>query len=326
MKSKAGMKFAGLALGLTLLSSCLPSPLQTQRGALVNVSAQPAGPDLVQSSLRPDVFRTPGPQALAVRTDRAAFVSVILLPVNAGTWGSVPEGATVLEAVPVAGGVTTRIGLPPTPDAVRVFAVASVEPLNLAAARGVTTLKGVSQVVETAAKTLPAGGYNVASLRYRVAPFGELAVGSNVPGANVSVDDRLVGQTPFVTVQDVPAGPVEVKVQRAGYERWTGTVNVRPGASTQVYADLRPALGLLVVSSPVPADVYAQGQHLGRGTSVSARVPVGSVSVTAVPVPVAGQPALNSSGAVVQVRSGETASVTCRAQGAGQSNFVCTAR
>lgn len=322
MKSMVGTKFMGLALGLTLLSSCMPGPLQTQRNALVNVAAQPAGPGLVQSSFRSDVYRAPGPQALAVRTDRNAFVSVIVLPVNTGAWGSVPVGATVLEPVQVPGGVTTQIALPPTPDAVQVFAVASVAPLNLAAARGVTTLKGVSQVVEAAAKSLPGGGYNVTSLKYRVAQFGDLTIQSNIPDANVSVDGQLVGQTPFVTVRDVPAGLVEVKVQRAGFERWVDTVRVNPDMQNQVYASLRPALGLLVVSSSVQADVYVQGQHAGRGTTVSVRVPVGSVSVTVVPVQVAGQPALNSSGAVVQVRTGETASVTC----SGQTTFVCTGR
>ena len=322
MKRLIGTKFMGLALGLALLSSCMPTPLQSQRNALVNVAAQPAGPGLVQSSFRADVYRTPGPDALAVRTDRGAFVSVIILPVNTGTWGSVPVGATVLEPVQVPGGVATQIGLPPTPDAVQVFAIASVAPLNLAAASGVTTVKGVSQVVDTAAKTLPAGGYNVTSLKYRVAQFGDLTVQSNVRDANVIVDGQLIGQTPSVTVRDVPVGLVEVKVQRAGFERWVNTVRVSPDTHNHVFADLRPALGLLVVSSSVQADVYVQGQHAGRGTSVSVRVPVGFVSVTVVPVPVPGQPALNSSGAVVQVRAGETASVTC----GGQTSFVCTGR
>lgn len=320
MKRKLGTLFMGLVLGVTLLSSCMPTALQAQRNALVNVAAQPAGPGLVQSSFRADVYRTPGPSALVVRTDRTAFVSVILLPVNTGAWGSVPLGATALEPVQVAGGVTTEIGLPPLPDAVQAFVVASVAPLNLQAARGVTTVKGVSQVVEAAAKSLPAGGYNVTSLQYRVAEFGDLTVQSNVPDALVSLDGRQVGRTPFVTVRDVPAGPVEVRVQRPGFDSWITRVTVSSNVHNQVYADLRPALGQVVVSSSVQADVYVQGQHAGRGTSVSVRVPTGSVSVTVVPVPVAGQPALNSSGAVVQVRPGAVAVVTC----GGQSSFVCT--
>ncbi|RJF71718.1 PEGA domain-containing protein [Deinococcus cavernae] len=322
MKHRIGTKFVGLALGMAFLSSCLPAPLQAQRGALVKVAAQPAGPGLVQSSLRRDVYRTPGPQALAVRTDKNAFVSVIVLPLNNGSWGSVPLGASVLEPVQVPGGTTVDIRLPPSPDAVQLFTVASVEPLNLQAARGVTSVKGISQVVEAAAKTLPAGGYNVASTTYRVAPFGELTIQSNVPDATVTVDGQAVGRTPFLTVRDVPAGHVEVKVQRPGFERWVQDVTVTPGTSTPVYAHLRPALGTVVVSSSVDANVFVQGRHIGSGRSVSARVPVGPVSVTVVPVTTLGKPALNSSGAVVEVWQDGVATVTC----SGQPTFVCTGR
>lgn len=325
MNSRIKTGFATAFLGLTLaLSACTPSALQTQRGALVNVAAQPAGPGLARSSVDSETYRAPGPSALAVRTDHNAFVTVILLPRQWESLNAETPGAVVLDSVNVQAGVPSEIGVPTSPGTTQAFVVVSVQPMNLGAASGLTTSKAVAQVVEKAARNLPAGGYNVTTVRYQVKPFGTLVVDANISGARVSVNGREVGTTPFVQVRDVPAGSVEVKVRREGWQPWTRPISIAPDTVNTVYADLRRAHGVLTVQSSVTANVYVQGNAVGRvnaGSSLNVRLPGGRVSVSVNPIAVSGQPALNSAGTTVLLTPGESSLVTCT----GTTSFTCTA-
>lgn len=317
MKATQYLKFAGAALGVAaLLSGCMPTSLQAQRSALVNIAAGPGGPGTQQSSVVSDTYRTPGPPAVAVRTDRDAFVTVIVLPGGGA--------AQVMPEVPVKAGLTYEVGVPAFNGDRQVFSLASLSPLNLQGAQGVTTVKALGDAVAAATRSLPAGSYNVTTLEYTVAPFGRLTVNSNVSGAEVLLDGRSVGRTPYVSGLDVPVGNLDLEVKRPGFERWQGSVNVYENTDSNVYAHLRPAprLGTVIVNSAVPADIYVQGQHVAQGQSASIRVRPGAVSVSVVPLPQAGKPALNSSGTTVQVRPGAVARVTC----SGTTTFVCVGR
>ncbi len=64
-----------------------------------------------------------------------------------------------------------------------------------------------------------------------------ISVESRPSGAQVYVNDRLVGSTPMV-VAEVPAGPAAVRLERDGYQTWATTVEVRPGEQVHLGASL----------------------------------------------------------------------------------------
>lgn len=67
-------------------------------------------------------------------------------------------------------------------------------------------------------------------------PTGTLVVNSNVAGAQVLVNGRQVGFTP-VNVS-LNAGNYTLEVRRAGYNPYRASVNIQPGRTTQIYANL----------------------------------------------------------------------------------------
>jgi hypothetical protein len=68
---------------------------------------------------------------------------------------------------------------------------------------------------------------------------GALRVESRPAGAQVFVDDRLVGVTPLL-VPDVAAGSRVVRIELPGYRRWTTSVSVGSGEQVRVAASLEP--------------------------------------------------------------------------------------
>ncbi len=68
---------------------------------------------------------------------------------------------------------------------------------------------------------------------------GALFVLSRPSGAQVFVDERLVGTTPL-SLSDVAAGTHAVQITLPGHQRWTTAVSVRGGESARVAASLEP--------------------------------------------------------------------------------------
>jgi serine/threonine protein kinase len=66
---------------------------------------------------------------------------------------------------------------------------------------------------------------------------GRIRVESRPSGAQVFVNDRLVGSTPF-SMPEVLAGPVTVRIEFDGYQPWTTTVRVNDGEQARVAASL----------------------------------------------------------------------------------------
>lgn len=81
---------------------------------------------------------------------------------------------------------------------------------------------------------------------------GELVVEASARGAEVSVDSRRVGKTPLPGPLTVPAGKVNVRVEMAGFEAYSGNHEVRPGQRLVVKAELRPAGR--PIAGPAPAE------------------------------------------------------------------------
>jgi len=97
------------------------------------------------------------------------------------------------------------------------------------------------------------------------APTGSVEITTEPPGAAITVDGVSRGVSP-VRVADLPPGTYAVTLARAG-RLLRRSVTVRAGASTAlVVAMERDATGSgwLTVTSPVPAQIYADGALIGR--------------------------------------------------------------
>ncbi len=93
---------------------------------------------------------------------------------------------------------------------------------------------------------------------------GYLSVSSSPSGANVYVDGIYKGTSP-VTVS-VSAGSHSVRMDKSGYDSWTGSTSVTAGQTAYVSTSLNPSVTygyLYVYSSPSNADVYINGVYKG---------------------------------------------------------------
>jgi hypothetical protein len=68
---------------------------------------------------------------------------------------------------------------------------------------------------------------------------GSLQVLSRPAGAQVFVDDALIGTTPLL-LSNVAAGSRGLRVELSGYKVWTTAVRIEPGARARVSASLEP--------------------------------------------------------------------------------------
>ncbi|RIH86634.1 PEGA domain protein [Meiothermus luteus] len=93
---------------------------------------------------------------------------------------------------------------------------------------------------------------------------GTLSVGSVPAGAQVLVEGRLVGQTPLSLA--LRPGRVEVELRLSGHQSFRTSVQIRPGETTSLNANLVPVVqnGLLQVgSNPQGAQVLLNGRPVG---------------------------------------------------------------
>jgi len=112
-----------------------------------------------------------------------------------------------------------------------------------------------------------------------------LSVESNVTGARVFVDDRLVGSTNLADTE-IPGGEHRIRVEKEGYESYSREVRFARGGTVTLYVDLRPKepskARLFVDTEPEAATIrilnikprFVQGMALEPGryrVEVSAR-------------------------------------------------------
>ena len=91
----------------------------------------------------------------------------------------------------------------------------------------------------------PAGPGAAGTAPARAPAAAQVAVGSiraetRPPGAEVWLDERLVGETP-ASIPDVPAGAHRIEFRLDGYRPWTTTVEVTPETQARVAASLADA-------------------------------------------------------------------------------------
>jgi hypothetical protein len=113
------------------------------------------------------------------------------------------------------------------------------------------------------------------------AAYGTLQLRSNPSGAEVYVDGSFVGYTP-VSFGTRP-GRHDVRFVLAGYEEFTTSVNVSPGRTEPVTANLRQRVragSASFTSSPSGADVYVDGRYVGTTPTGSIRFEPGQYEAT----------------------------------------------
>jgi hypothetical protein len=112
--------------------------------------------------------------------------------------------------------------------------------------------------------------------------FGSLSVGSEPRGAEVWLDDKKVGVTPWSNPQ-LGSGTYALRLTQADYHEATAEVTVEDGGDVRKTIELKPAFGTLTVTSePSGAEVRIDGQRVGVTPWKDARRPSGDYDVRVV--------------------------------------------
>ena len=99
--------------------------------------------------------------------------------------------------------------------------------------------------------------------RTRAPARGTLVIHSSQEGAEVLVDEEVVGTTPLAPVT-LAAGSHTLRVRLPGHTEFTDVVRVQPGQAVEVSVDLLPLSQVLsVVTEPPGAHVYVDGDFMG---------------------------------------------------------------
>ncbi|MCX8103467.1 MAG: PEGA domain-containing protein [Candidatus Bipolaricaulota bacterium] len=120
--------------------------------------------------------------------------------------------------------------------------------------------------------TVSTTGWAAAWSCFQIAPpHARLRIVSDPSGALVSINNVVMGQTPFE--MSLAPGRYRVVLSRFGYEEWSRTLDLKPNSEVTLEARLmlspffRP-LGrtarLHIVSDPDDADVFINGAYAGR--------------------------------------------------------------
>jgi hypothetical protein len=68
---------------------------------------------------------------------------------------------------------------------------------------------------------------------------GSLQVATRPSGAQVFVDDSLIGTTPLL-LSNIEAGSKRLRIELSGYKTWATSVRIEPSARSRVSARLEP--------------------------------------------------------------------------------------
>ncbi|GIW32973.1 PEGA domain-containing protein [Meiothermus sp.] len=284
------------ALGFLLAGSALAAPELSPQSIIVN----PVPTDLqVRVWVNKDPAKTGNPVyqigeriQVSVQVNQEAYVYIfsvkstgeigLILP-NAFDQNNLLRAGETRTFPPATGArYSLDVGGPEGQD--RVLAVASRQPLSLAQIANIQTgqvnvqgADNLARALSIVVTPLPERDWvsNVAFFivgRAAVTPVqpvqpgtGTLSVNSNPSGAQVLVEGRVVGSTPLNLV--VRPGRVDVELRLGGYQPFRTSVQVRPGETAVVNANLTPVVqnGLLQISSnPQGAQVLVNGRVVGN--------------------------------------------------------------
>ena len=80
---------------------------------------------------------------------------------------------------------------------------------------------------------------------------GELRVETDPPGAQVYLDGKSAGVSPYEE-KDLSPGPIKVRVMKEGYETWERDVKVEPGKRLEVLANMKEKKAVAPPLPPTP--------------------------------------------------------------------------
>ncbi len=138
--------------------------------------------------------------------------------------------------------------------------------------------------------------------------FGYITVKSTPSGAEVYIDKKKVGTTPYL-MEKIKRGQHVVELRKEGYEPFANMLTIKAGEVNRQFEDVtleavRVQYGkVYVVSSPAGADITIDNDYKGKTPMTVDNVPVGSRNVTLTYGDYA--PAMKT----VMVEEGKTASV-----------------
>jgi hypothetical protein len=227
------------------------------------------------------------------------------------TWTARPASSAPLAAAVAATGTATFSSVPEGASITIDGTDRGVTPLRVTLPAGAHTVQITSgSTTRTIPITIEAGGVVSQYVELAVAPAatgGRLEIGSEPPGAQVSLDGVARGVTPLV-LADVTPGQHRVTIT-AGDNSVNRTVNVTRGATSALVVSTAPSAagaagGWLTVQAPVEMDIIEDGRILGNTRMDRLMLPVGSHRIelanTALEFTVA---------RTVQIAAGRTASV-----------------
>ncbi len=131
-------------------------------------------------------------------------------------------------------------------------------------------------------------------------------------GARVFLDGRPVGATPM-TLDTLRPGSVEVRVEMKGCEPKLGTVDLKTAVTTKFDAsmncadqgDSKSTVGKLNVTATTVAEIFIDGEKVGRTPVMGLRVPAGAHSLKLVPLSGAKPPHTEN----IDILEGKTVSI-----------------
>lgn len=114
-------------------------------------------------------------------------------------------------------------------------------------------------------KTVSEGASELVYHKFKPIPTtGQIDFASTPTGADIILDGRNVGKTPY-TLRDVEPGEYTVIIRHRGYNDWTGRVNVEVGKLSEVKAELVPSdTTISVTTVPAGFELYIDGVDVGN--------------------------------------------------------------
>ena len=274
------------AAPLISTQSIIVNPIQTDLAVRVSVDKDPSGTAVpnyqvgeqvrISTSVNQDAY------VYLFSLDSAGAIDQILP--NGYASGSNFLRANQVKTFPAAGdGFTFNVAAPYGVS--KVLALASKTELNLS---DISDFKsgsnsqfaevtitggqnGLARALSIVVSPIDQRSWTTDTVQYNVAQRGVISsstlnVSSNVNGANVYVDDRLVGRTPLSRVA-IAAGNRSIRVSANGYTDYVTNVVVRGNETVNVSANLGQVIrnGTLSVTSNVAgAEVFIDNRRAGR--------------------------------------------------------------
>jgi len=131
----------------------------------------------------------------------------------------------------------------------------------------------------------PAAGQHIAvhASLVPIVQTGNIYVNSNPAGASAILDNGYDQLTTPGTFNAVPVGWHNVQVSKSGYQIYSTSIEVKPGATSNVYATLVPNAqygSISATSVPVGASLYVDTIYQGYTNQIVGNLAVGTHTVT----------------------------------------------